>query len=324
MEQQEQKKSVGVIEHLSSLKAMQVADDSKVKDKFIMMVEAIHGPGIANAFYEAERHYFQKLILENKDLQNCTRLSLYGAFIDCAVNRLSFDPQRKLAYLLWDNHKIGVDANGNDQYEKRARMAISPYGELFLRQQFGQIKSADNPEVVYEGEKFTKISGKDGTLISHEINWPRPNTDLVAAYIRFVKPDGSVDYFVMDMIQMARLKEYSARKNYGKASKMYGDEKSKTKVDTGFLIAKTIKHAFKSYPKVKLKGDFTVLETELEEDPIDGAVNYDIVPDPNTEQKKETEHPVNTTNEETAKMTMTPDPKPEATTETPKERNINF
>lgn len=308
----EENKQMGVIAHLNSLTAIQIADDDKVKTKFMTMVDTLHGTGTGAAVYEGERHYFNQLIQVNNDLKQCTRLSLYGAFIDCAVQGLSFDPSRKLAYLLWDNHNVGTYSN--PVYEKRARMAISPYGELFLRQRYGQIKHADTPEVVYEGEKFMKVSGKDGTMISHEIIYPRPQTKIVAAYCRLVKPDGSVDYAIMDRIKMERLKKYSAKKNNNNPSKLYGD--ATTDIDSGFMIAKLIKHAFSVYPKVKLKGDFSVFATELDADIIDDTIDYDLTDDDKTTNPEPTVKPEpdpNTTNPEpTQTAADTPEEKPKA------------
>lgn len=307
MEAKQENKQVGVIAYLNSLTAIQIADDEKVKDKFITMVDTLHGSGSGAAVYEGERHYFNQLIQINKDLKECTRLSIYGAFIDCAVQGLSFDPSRKLAYLLWDNHNVGT--HSNPVYEKRARLAISPYGELYLRQKYGQIKHADTPEVVYEGEEFMKVSGKDGTLINHTIIYPRPQTRIVAAYCRLVKPDGSVDYAIMDRTKMERLKEYSSKKNGGNPSKLYGT--ATTDIDSGFMIAKLIKHAFSVYPKVKLKGDFTVFATDLDPDPIDD-ISYDLMDDDKPKSQDPTPKPEvqpNLTNMETAQMTMKPDEK---------------
>lgn len=307
MEQQNQ--ATGVIAHLNNLSPLQLANDSKVQDKFIAMFNRIHGAKNGAMIYEAEKHHFSKLITENKDLQACTRLSLYGAFIDVAVQGLSFDPSRKLAYLLWDNHNVGTkDA---PIWEKRARLAISPYGELALRIHYGQISGADNPEVVYEGEKFTKITGKDGTIVNHEITYPRPATKVIAAYVRLVKPNNTVDYYIMDLAMMDRLRAYSAKKNRGVPSILYGTKENNYTPDAGFWIAKCIKHAFAAYPKVKIQGQFSTLATDnLDPDPTDEPINYEI-----TEEEKPE---VNTASLETAQMTMTPEEKkPEPTEERP-------
>lgn len=306
----EVKKSTGVIAHLESLTPMGISDDQRVKEKFITMVESIHGTGTGETVYQTERHYFQKQIQESPALQGCTKFSLYGTFIDCAVQGLSFDPSRKLSYLLWDNHNVGT--KDKPVYEKRARLAISPYGELFLRQKYGQIKSADNPEVVYEGEEFRKFSGRDGTVIEHHVKYPRPNTRLIAAYIRLTKPDGTIDYFVMDDKQMMRLKEFSKKKNRGVANELYGGEGKDA--DMGFWIAKTVKHAFKSYPKVKLPGAHTVMETELEADPLDDF-DYEMT-DAEPSKTTSPKEPVQS-DPEPAKPN--PEPQPEK-----KKRDVNF
>ena len=138
------------------------------------------------------------------DLPMMERLSLYGAFMDLSIQGLSLDPSRKLAYLMLDNVNVGTKEN--QKWEKRAKLQISPYGELYLRQEYGQIREVDNPEVVFEGEKFSKVTGKEGTIVYHEITYPRPTTRIIACYIRMVKHNGSIDYYIMDLPMMERLR----------------------------------------------------------------------------------------------------------------------
>lgn len=287
-----EKQNISVIEYLNGLNALQLAEDQRVGDKFIEIFNKVHGKSSGAMVYEAEKFHFMNRIANDKDLQQCTRLSLYGAFMDLSIQGLSLDPSRKLAYLMFDNINVGTKTQ--PVYEKRAKLQISPYGELHLRREYGQILEVDNPEVVFEGEKFTKVTGKDGTIVYHEVVYPRPTTKIIACYIRMVKYNGSIDYFVMDLPMMERLRKASEKKNGGtypdgtsKANSLYGN--ATTGPDRGFLEAKTIKHAFRAYPKVKLKGQFSNLQTEEIEDDDEDRIDYyeiekkDAQPEPKEE-----------------------------------------
>lgn len=277
--------------HLEQLPALKLVDDERVHNKFVNIFNTVHGRQAGEQTYEIEKFHFTKQLTENPVLQECTKLSLYGVFIDVAVQGLSFDPTKKLCYIIPYNMNAGT--KDNPKWEKRASLNISPYGELYLRQASGQIRSAENPEVVYAGEEFSVTSGPNGKVVTHSWKYPRPEGEIVACYFKFIKADGTIDYGFMDLRDMDRLKAFSAKKNNGKANALYGEG---GKVDKGFLIAKTIKHAFKAYPKVKLKGQFSQLESDKEEvEEIDYGLNTDVVP-------------INNTSVETTQMTMPPAP----------------
>ena len=104
--------------------------------------------------------------------------------------------------------------------------------------------------------------------------FPRTSNKINACFIKLTRADGSVDYAVMTEADWKRL-EYYSEKNNG----MYKDFKTgqmvkrganslytvnNGQIDTGFLIAKCIKHAFKTYPKLKI-GKGMMLESEMPE-----------------------------------------------------------
>lgn len=289
--------------HLSTLTALKMADDPRVAEKFIDLHNKVHGNAMGRHIYDVEKFHFMKQLSEKEDLQKCSKLSLYGAFMDVAVQGLSFDPTKRLCYLVPYNVNVGTQAD--PKWEKRANLQISPYGELYLRQYYGQIKTADNPIVVYRGDEFEVITNGGGRTIHHKACYPRTSDKIIACFIRIVKIDGTIDFGIMDEVEMERLKEYSKKKNQGKANKLYGN--NELKMDTGFLIAKTIKHAFKAYPKVKLRGQFTKLETEAEEEE---EFSYDLVSGPaNVQEPAAIQQPnpeikINTTNDATTQMTV--------------------
>ena len=82
---------------------------------------------------------------------------------------------------------------------------------------------------------------------------PRPQgSKVIACYVRIIKNDGSADYFVLDTDEILRLKAYSGKSNFGKANALYGTQADGSDIDTGFLKSKTVKHAFKGYPKLSI------------------------------------------------------------------------
>ena len=87
---------------------------------------------------------------------------------------------------------------------------------------------------------------------------------FMACYVRIVKNDGSVDYYVLDIDGIKRLKQYSAKLCRGKVNALYGSQADCSDIDEGFLKSKTIKHAFKGYPKLSL-GSGGMMESDKDE-----------------------------------------------------------
>jgi hypothetical protein len=78
------------------------------------------------------------------------------------------------------------------------------------------------------------------------------------------------------MKEVERLRAYSNKNNFGSATNDKSNAlytSSGGQIDTGFLKAKTLKHAFKAYPKVPT-GKFTTLEPALEEEVLPSEVDY--------------------------------------------------
>ena len=96
--------------------------------------------------------------------------------------------------------------------------------------------------------------------------------------MKVIRPDGSFDFFWMLIDDIERLKGYSSKKNNGYANALYG--KDAASIDTGFLEAKLIKHAFKTFPKLRL-GQFSTLQKEEEAQASDYGLDdpvYNQVP----------------------------------------------
>lgn len=198
-------------------------------------------------------------------------MSVFFAFIDLAVRGLTLEPgAQALCYLLPRSYCIGKNAQGQDLYESRCNLTISGYGELVLRAKAGQIQYADNPVIVYEGDEFS-FGEKDGRkYVNYCCRIPRQSDRIIACFLKITRCDGSVDYSVMTEGDWKRLSDFS-----GKANRYWDNEAHRYverpnqlyssaggQIDTGFLKAKCIKHAFKTYPKIAI-GKGTQLESDV-------------------------------------------------------------
>lgn len=250
-------------QELQSLKPGEIAEHEVVQSKFIDMYNKIHGTQHGEMIFHKEAFNFKKMIAESDELRKCTQLSLYSVFLDLAMNGLSLEQGSKpLAYIIPRNANVGTRENPN--WEKRAYLVVSPYGELVMRIRAGHIKHADNPVIVYTGDTFSVYIDENGNKkVKYEGKVPRdPNAKIIAAFIKLVRPDGSFDYEYLTMDDVKRLATYSEKNNKGKVNALYTSDNGQ--IDAGFLAGKMIKHAFRTYPKIRLSGISTITETELD------------------------------------------------------------
>ena len=127
----------------------------------------------------------------------------------------------------------------------------------------------------YEGDLF-KMGTRGGNIfVDHESVIPRKNDVIIACYLRITRNDDSVDYKVLTMPEIEKLRKFSKDPN----SKAWTDGLP------GMVQAKTIKHAFKSYPKLRIleKSKFTALASETVDEDAE-VVEQDIYGLENTEQ----------------------------------------
>lgn len=249
--------------------AENILDCEAVMEKVVEVYNLMHGEG-GEAFFERERQNFQKIISESIYLKKCTAFSIYTSIIDLSVYNLSVEPgAQATAYLIPRNVNIGKGSDGEDVYETRCNLKISGYGELVIRASAGQILYADNPIVVYDNDEFSCSVSGEKKSVEYKCNLPHKGHQVIGCFIRIVRSDRSVDYSWLLEEEIERLKGYSSKANKKwnererryerKANELYTSNDGS--IDTGFLIAKTIKHAFKTYPKIKV-GKSTVLQSE--------------------------------------------------------------
>lgn len=261
------------IDELNKLTPFQVLEDERVKDRFLNLFKSLHGVGNEEAerFFEREKYNFQRIIQSSEHLQQCTGFSIYGCLLDLASMGLSLEhTSQPLLYVLWGNAKQG------DKWVKMATLEVSPYGELALRMQKGQLLYADSPVIVYEGDTFKPIVNDKGQKICiYEAKVPRQSKKIIGAFIRLTRPDNSFDFSYMLPDDIERLKDYSEKKNRGKTNALYSSNDGQ--IDSGFLAAKVIKHAFKTFPKIKI-GQFSKLQ-EAEPQADDYGLSEPVKPE---------------------------------------------
>lgn len=280
------------VEEINALDKLEIIQHPVVKQRFITIHDTLWGPGTGEAAYERESIFFNRILNDEQKLQRATKFSIFSTFIDLAVCGLSLEPgARALCYLTGRNYNIGVDQNGKKIYEGRLVLTISGYGELVLRRRCGQIRHADNPVVVYEEDKFS-FSDIDGRkTVSYTCNFPHKSNRIVACYLRITRADGTIDYGVMLEEDWKRLQGYSEENNryWDKDARQWVKNPNELyvsnngSIDPAFLMAKCIKHAFKTYPKVRI-GKYTDFESNQVDEPQPEIDDFYGIREPETPQ----------------------------------------
>ena len=267
------------VELLNELKPSEIVRNDNVRDKFIQIYEAMWTPstGVSGeAAYEKESRNFNRLLSEKEDIRKkCNHFSLFTSFLDVAISGLTLDPGTKAqAYLLARSIAVDsyVDERGQkkNRYETQCVLTVSGYGELVLRARCGQIRHADNPVIVYEEDSFEFGERNGQKFVNYTCRLPHQSGRIVACFMKITRADGSADYAVMLPEDWQRLSNFSARQNgkYNYQTKQWENGKPNAlytaqggQIDPGFLVAKCIKHAFKTYPKARV-GRATQLESQ--------------------------------------------------------------
>lgn len=268
--------AISLAKELQSMKAIDVIRNERVRNQFISVYNSIWKEG-GEQVYEREAIYFNQQLRDKQNLRECSGTSIFYAFIDHAVKGLTLATgAQALCYLIPRSVKIGIDQSGKDIWEKVCNLTISGYGELVLRKNAGQIRHADNPVIVYEGDTFQYGEQNGQKIVNYMSAFPRRSNKIIACFLKITRADGTIDYSVMTEQDWMRLKGYSDKQNtyydskkgqyVTKSNELYSKD---GQIDTGFLMAKCVKHAFKTYPKLNI-GRGTSLETEIiEQQPTD-------------------------------------------------------
>lgn len=257
---------------LQQAKATDVIRNERVRSQFISVYNSIWKEGGEQA-YEREAIYFNQQLRDKSTLRECSGTSVFYAFIDLAVRGLTLAPgSQALCYLIPRSVKTGTSPDGKDTWEKVCNLTISGYGELILRKNAGQIRHADNPVIVYEGDTFQFGEQNGQKIVNYMSAFPRRSNKIIACFLKITRADGSIDYSVMTENDWLRLKDYSDRQNtyFDRETRQYVTKPNELynrdgQIDTGFLMAKCVKHAFKTYPKLNIGRGSSLLSDTIEQ-----------------------------------------------------------
>ena len=248
---------------IDELDPVLLVENERVKTQFINTYGAIHRKSKEDAevVWEKESLYYRKALSGDAKLKGCTKLSLYSAFLEIAIQGLSIQPgQKSDAYLEARSQKAG-----ENNWISICYLRITAYGELNLRIMSGQIERMLNPVVVYEGDMFQPRTNQKGELyVEYAPVIPRKSTKIIACWVRIVLPNNINDFKWLTQEDIERLKKYSIPKsgNNPKANALYSANDGQ--IDPGFLEAKTIKHAMRAYTKLRVGENVAFEEEELE------------------------------------------------------------
>ena len=260
------------VSKLQQLRPWEVPTNPIVHNHIVALYNQVHGEG-GEAFAERESRYISRSIIDDSSKWAATPLSVFLAYVDLAVKNLTLEPgPQSLCYLLVRSVKVNVaDNQGSikEAWESRCYISITGYGEILLRQRAGQIRHCDTPVVVYHGDTFTYTEQDGRKHVSYGLNPEHDITRPIACFMKITRIDGTVDYAVMLPEAWARLGDYSLKQNArglrdktkAAPNALYTSGAGGS-IDPGFLIAKCVKHAFKSYPKLPI-GRGMIMEADI-------------------------------------------------------------
>lgn len=271
-----------IMDIVQKLDPWDIPMDETVKQKFIEIYSMKFGKSDAHVFYEQQSREAYNVIRASERLRACTKFSIYNALVAVAINGLSLVKENvSLCYLEANSVCLGIDPKSNKKiYELQAKHVITGYGEMTIRQRIGQIRNVSIPVIVYDCDKFSYGEDDSGQHISYMKTFPRTaGAKIIAGYLKITRGDGSTDYKVMDMDELCRLRNYSAKRNsyydktsgkmvQGSPNDLYGSSADCTDIDPGFFSAKIIKHAFSTYPKLEV-GSGSVMQSDIDDAPVD-------------------------------------------------------
>jgi hypothetical protein len=256
------------LDWLDQLDPVKLPEHEKIKGQWISTFSKIHrvDESHASTVFEKEALYWRKAVSASENLKSCTKLTLYSAFMELAVNGLSLQPGSKSeCFLESRGAKAGKDGNGKDLWINLCYVRITAYGELNMRIMSGQIIRMKNPIVIYACDHFQPLTNQRGELIiDYKPAIPRTSTEIIGCWVCIELPGGSLDFKWLLEDDILRLKKYATTSNVSGTYTNALYTKENGGIDPGFLEAKTIKHAMRSYTKLRV-GENVAMDDEVEE-----------------------------------------------------------
>jgi recombinational DNA repair protein RecT len=236
-------------------KTLSIIERPETTEKFTAIYKAVHKCNIEDAknFFEIEKFAFRAALESTPVLKECSELSVASTFLEVISNGLSFEKSAQHVYLIPRNVKVG------DQWEKRMTYSYASQGIIYLCKAAGSIQDCTPPQIVFEGDDI-EVKTVDGRLVvNHSKAIPRKSKKILGGYC-YVNTNVDREAFWMDIEEVERLIQYSAKANKGNPNELYKSGPD-GQIDTGFFGTKIIKAALKNYRRKK-----TVNDNEIEED----------------------------------------------------------
>lgn len=214
-----QKPQMQIMKVLQETKPAQIAELEFVKEKFIQNYNMCNPGNLGEMMYHRQLVHFKQQITGSDQLKAADPFSLYACFVTAAVNGYSLDPQDNEVYLIPLKGKAYLWRQAGAHVKRLTRT--------------NQIKYVDQPQLVYEGDDFGVKNG----VPDHTERFK--SETIIAAYVRFVLPDGKDRYFIY------RKSDWEAWKK--KSQQASGDNWTGNNGQPGaaFLRTKVVLHACK-------------------------------------------------------------------------------
>lgn len=225
-----------VLQTIEKTPPMQIASLDFVKEKFVDNYNKCNNSDAGELMYHRQLVHFNQTISNDPNLTKADKFSLYACFVTAAVNGYSLDPQDDEVYLLAIKGKAHLWPQAGAKVRRLIRTR--------------QIKSADQPKLVYEGDTF-QVEG--GRVVKHVENFASEN--IIAGYIRFIISEKEDKYFIYRKSDWEAWRKKSSNGKTYKKSGQHGEYLVESLWDNGvingqnpepnFLRTKIVKHAAK-------------------------------------------------------------------------------
>lgn len=164
-------------------------DVPEIKDNWIQTYRMTSGKDDGELKYEAEKLLFAKAISESWSLQQCTRASMYSAWIELGVSGLTL--RDGISYII--------------PYSKEAVWMAGWKGRLEQITEMKNVVHVRQPQVVYENDKYELVLGEKATIKDHKrATGEKGKIVLVYVFIQFTH---GVEFYYMERDEVLSIRD---------------------------------------------------------------------------------------------------------------------
>lgn len=250
------------------------------KENFISNYANVTGRKDGELVWEREKVTFMQKIFADSKFKKCTRMSIYGAFIQLATSGLSLVDDQ--AYLIPYNDVLQFQIGWKGRLEQISRM--------------DGITSINEPMVVYRSDEFDYTLAPEPGILKHKRELERKDDDKIThVYITYRNAYG-LKCFIMEAHEVDKIRDNFSQtyKSWKKGDPNWPDGNPK---DLPFALAfpekyfkKTaVKSLYNSLPKtaaMKSLDNAIKLNTDVEEPITTTDVEHQVVEQPQEDVKQ--------------------------------------